>query len=39
MTLINDTDNSEIDVDLKFTNCFKPMYAITVHKSQGHDNK
>ena len=35
MTLIADTDNSEIVVDLKFTNCFKPVYAITVHKSQG----
>ena len=35
MTLINDTDNSEIVVDLKLTNCFKPMYAITVHKAQG----
>ena len=35
MTLINDTDNSEITVDLKLTKCFKPMYAITVHKAQG----
>ena len=35
MTLINDTDDSEIVVDLKFTNCFKPMYAITCHKAQG----
>ena len=35
MTLLNDTDKSEIIVDLKFTNCFKPMYAITCHKAQG----
>ena len=35
MTLINDTDNSEITVDLKLTKCFKPMYAITAHKAQG----
>ena len=35
MTLINDTDISEITVDLNFTNCFKPMYAITAHKAQG----
>ena len=34
LTLIHDTDNSEIVVDLKL-NCFKPMYAITVHKAQG----
>ena len=35
MTLINDASNSEIVVDLKFTNWFKPMYAITCHKAQG----
>ena len=35
MVLINDTDNSEIVVDLIFYNWFKPMYAITVHKAQG----
>ena len=35
MELINDTDNSEFIVDLKFTSCFKPMYAITCHKAQG----
>ena len=35
MTIINGTDNTEIIVDLKLTNCFKPMYAITVHKAQG----
>ena len=35
MTLINDTDNSNIIVDLTFTNCFKPMYVITAHKAQG----
>ena len=35
MTLINDTHNSEIIVYLRFTNCFKPMYAIIVHKAQG----
>ena len=34
-TLINDTDNTEIIVDSKITNCFKPMCAITVHKAQG----
>ena len=34
MTL-NDTDDSEIVVDLKLTHCFKPMYAITCHKAQG----
>ena len=35
MTSINDTDSSEIVVDLKFTSCFKPMYDITCHKAQG----
>ena len=35
MTLLNEMDDSEIKVELKFTNCFKPMYAITVHKAQG----
>ena len=35
MTLIHDTDTSEIVVDLKINNCFKPMYAITCHNSQG----
>ena len=35
MTLINDADNSEIIVDLKFTSCFKPMDAITCHRAQG----
>ena len=35
MTLLNEIDGSEIKVELKFTNCFKPMYAITVHKAQG----
>ena len=35
MVLINDTGNSEIVVDLKFINCFKPMHAITVNKAQG----
>ena len=34
MTLISDTDDSGIIVDLKF-NCFKHMYAIIVHKAQG----
>lgn len=28
MTLINDTDKSQIIVDLDMTNCSKPMYAI-----------
>ena len=35
MCLLNDFYNSEIDVELKFTNHFKPMYAMTVHKAQG----
>ena len=35
MCLLNDFDNSEINVELKFTNHFKPMYAMTVHKAQG----
>ena len=35
MALINDTSNSVIVVDLKLTHCFKPMYAVTVHKCQG----
>ena len=35
MTLINNADSSVIVVDLKPTRCFKPMYAITVHKCQG----
>ena len=38
VTLINDTDNSEIVVELEFTNCFKPMYAIACHKAQGVTN-
>ena len=35
MTLINEIDNSEIIIDLNFTNQFKPMYGLTVHKAQG----
>ena len=35
MCLVNEFDNSEINVELKFTNHFKPMYGITVHKAQG----
>ena len=35
MCLLNDFDNSEINIELKFTNRFKQMYAMTVHKSQG----
>ncbi len=35
MTLFNEIDDSDTKVELKFTNCFKPMYAITVHKAQG----
>lgn len=35
MCLLNDFDNSEINIELKFTNHFKPMYAMTVHKAQG----
>ena len=35
MCLLNDFDNSEINIELKFTNHFKLMYAMTVHKAQG----
>ena len=35
MTLINDTNNSGIVVDLTLTHCCKPMYDITVHTCQG----
>ena len=35
ITFINDIDNSEIIVDLKSTNYFKLMYAVTCHKTQG----
>ena len=35
MCLLNDFDNSEINIELKFTNHFKPMCAMTVHKAQG----
>jgi len=35
MTLLNEMDDSEIKVELRLTKCFKPMYAITVHKAQG----
>ena len=35
MCLSNDFENSEINIELKFTNHFKPMYAMTVHKAQG----
>ena len=35
MCLVNEFDNSETNVELKFTNHFKPMYGITVHKAQG----
>ena len=35
MCLLNDFDNSEINLELQFTNHFKPMYAMTVHKAQG----
>ena len=35
MTLINDTDNLVVMIDLKLNHYFKPMYAITVHKCQG----
>ena len=31
----NGFDNSEINNELKFTNHFKPMYAMPVHKAQG----
>lgn len=34
MCLINDFDNTKIKVELKLTNYFKPMYAMTVHKAQ-----
>ena len=29
------SDDIETSVELKFTNHFKPMYAMTVHKAQG----
>ena len=32
---IKNTEGKTIDVDIKYTNHFKPYYAITVHKSQG----
>ena len=35
MTLLNEIDNIEIKVELKLTNHFKPLYAITIHKAQG----
>ena len=35
MILLNDINNIEISVDIKLTNHFKPMYAMTVHKAQG----
>ena len=35
--LINDLDKSEITIDIKQTNYFKPMYAITVYKAQGQN--
>ena len=35
MILLNDINNTEISVDIKLTNHFKPMYAMTVHKAQG----
>ena len=35
MILLNDINNTEISVDIKVTNHFKPMYAMTVHKAQG----
>ena len=35
MCLLNDFDKSEINIELKFTNHFKPKYALTVHKAQG----
>ena len=35
MRLEQTDTNNEIEVDLKFTSHFKPMYAMTVHKAQG----
>ena len=35
MCLLIDFENSEINIKLKFTNRFKPTYAMTVHKAQG----
>ena len=35
MCLFNDFANSEINIELKFTNHFKQMYAMTGHKAQG----
>ena len=35
MRLEQTDTNNEIEVELKFTSHFKPMYAMTVHKAQG----
>ena len=35
MCLLNDFESSEINIELKITNRFKPMYAMTVQKAQG----
>jgi len=35
MCLLNDFDSSEINIEMKFTNHFKSLYAMTVHKAQG----
>ena len=35
MILVSDIDNSEVVVDLKLTNCFKPLYATACHKHKG----
>ena len=39
MCLLNEFDSSEINIEFKFTNHFKPMYAMTVHKAHGDDNQ
>ena len=35
MTLLNELGDSEMKLELRLTNYFKPMYAITMHKLQG----
>ena len=35
MCLTSGSDDTDINVDIKLSKHFKPMYAMTVHKSQG----
>ena len=35
MCLLNDFDNSDINIEVKFTNHFKPMHAMTMNRAQG----